>query len=135
MWRCECGEFNNDEHDFCVTCKRVRVEEEIEEGISCNVSTLEVMFRRVQDFILIDIALLAIIALYCFLAELKEAVPIVVLLLFQIILVTNLLRMLYQAAMTSERNSIFLHKIHKLLLEQRAENENKEEKNGGPAAF
>lgn len=124
MWQCECDEFNNDDHDFCVVCKRIRVDKGTKHDPTPHVGHIEGMFRRIQDFILIDVAFMALIALYCFFSGLKEAVPVIVLLLFQIFLMVNLLRMIYQAAMTAERNSVFLHKIYELLLEKiRSEDE------------
>jgi len=124
MWQCECGEFNNDEADFCAACNQVRVAKDEQYEPEKHALALQAIFRRMQDFIVVDIALSALVALYCFMTGLKNALPIIVLLLFQIILVTGLLRMLYQLAITAERNSIFISKIHKLLLEREKEHEN-----------
>ena len=129
MWQCDCGEFNNDEHDFCTGCKQVRVTQDENYDPEKHAVKLENMFKRVQDFVLADIALCALIALYCFIIGLKEAVPIIVILLFQILLVLGILRMIYQASLTSERNSIYLNKIHKLILDQIKKEEEENENN------
>ena len=123
MWQCECGEFNNEGIDFCGSCKQVKVSKDEQYQPEKQASALESVFRRMQDFVVVDIALSALVALYCFIIGLKEALPIIVLLLFQTLLITGLLRMIYQLAMTSERNSIFISKIHKLLLERESESE------------
>ena len=123
MWQCECGEFNNEEVDFCGSCKQVKVAKNEQYEPEKHASALENIFRRMQDFVVVDIALSALVALYCFITGLKQALPIIVLVLFQTLLIAGLLRMIYQLAMTAERNSIFISKIHKLLLERGSENE------------
>lgn len=136
MWQCECSAFNNDEHNFCPACKRIRVDDESTSiDPSEKAANIEAMFRRIQDFILIDVAFMAIIALYCFLSGLKEAVPVIVLLLFQIFLVVNLIRLVYQVAMTTERNSVFLHKIHDLLLEKNKVVDDERENHNNSSTF
>lgn len=69
MWKCECGEFNNDELEFCVRCDRVRLSTPSAELNQRKQLTAKDMFRRIQDFILFDIAFCAMVALYCLFVE------------------------------------------------------------------
>lgn len=144
MWKCECGEFNNDDLDFCLRCDRVRLTDPGSQPSQKKQLTTRGMFRRIQDFILFDIAFCAIVALYCFFAELgdivpeldflrldlpqvlKTTLPIIAIILFQVLLVINILRMLYGAAVNSERNRLFLQRIYRMLSEK--EDEKKKQK-------
>lgn len=140
MWKCECGEFNNDDLEFCVSCDRVRLggfPKELNQRK--QVSTRDV-FRRIQDFILFDIAFCAMVALYCFFVEdigkflpwqqfgkvevpeaLKTTLPIIAIILFQVLLLINVLRMLYGSALNTERNNLFLERIYQMLKEKERE--------------
>jgi len=94
------------------------------------------MFRRIQDFILFDIAFCAMVALYCVSVEhignllpperfgrievpesLKTTLPIIAIILFQILLAINVLRMVYNSALNSEKNTLFLQRIYQMLKE------------------
>jgi len=94
------------------------------------------MFRRIQDFILFDIAFCAMVALYCvFVGRIAEflspegteaikesqalttTLPIIAVVLFQILLAINVLRMVYNSALNSERNSLLLQRIYRMLKE------------------
>lgn len=129
MWKCECGEFNNDDLEFCGQCERPRLSDAAGRGKQV---TTRSMFRRIQDFILFDIAFCAMVALYCVIVDgkvlpaerfgtievpevLKTTLPIIAIILFQILLVINVLRMLYTSALTSEKNSILLRRIYQML--------------------
>jgi len=137
MWKCECGEFNNDELEFCVRCERVRLSTSPTESGQRKQLTAKDMFRRIQDFILFDVAFCAMVAMYCLFVEdiwkllpgqqftevpvpeaLKTTLPIIAIILFQVLLVINILRMLYSSALSSERNSLFLQKIYQMLKEK-----------------
>lgn len=137
MWKCECGEFNNDELEFCVRCDRVRLSAPSAEPNQRKQLTAKDMFRRIQDFILFDVAFCAMVALYCLFVEdiwkllpgqqfvevpvpeaLKTTLPIIAIVLFQVLLVINILRMLYSSALNSERNTLFLQKIYQMLKEK-----------------
>jgi hypothetical protein len=146
MWKCDCGEFNNDDLEFCVRCQRPRLTElEASRGKKAELKT-KGMFRRIQDFILLDIAFCAMVALYCFLVEdigkllspqqlgevvvpevLKTTLPIIAIVLFQILLLINVLRMLYDSALRSERNGLFLERIYRMLREESKEEKKPEE--------
>ncbi len=146
MWKCECGEFNNEELEFCVKCERVRLTEAVAEPQKKKQVSTRAMFRRVQDFILLDIAFCAMVALYCLIVDdvvtilpaqqfatavpevAKTTLPIIVIVLFQVLLAINILRMLYGTALSSERNNLFLQRIYKMLKEK-----DDEGKKGGSA--
>jgi len=136
MWKCECGEFNNDDLEYCVKCDRPRLSDAGREADQTKQLTTRSMFRRIQDFILFDIAFCAMVALYCVfvgrIAELlspegteaiKESqaltttLPIIAVVLFQILLAINVLRMVYNSALNSERNSLLLQRIYRMLKE------------------
>ena len=143
MWKCECGEFNNDDLEFCVSCERPRLSEPVPGSTPKKQLGTRSTFRRIQDFILFDIAFCAMVALYCVLVEhissflpperfgavevpesLKTTLPIIAIILFQILLAVNILRMLYNSALNSEKNSFLLRRVYQMLKE-------KEEKNRG----
>lgn len=136
MWKCECGEFNNDDLEFCVACQRVRLSEPAAQPDEKKEPTTRAIFRRIQDFILLDIAFCAMVALYCFFVEdiikalappqfgtpqvseaLKTTLPIIAIILFQVLLLINILRMLYSSALSSEKNTLFLRRIYQMLKE------------------
>jgi hypothetical protein len=136
MWKCECGEFNNDDLEFCVSCGRVHLSESAQEANHNKQLATRSMFRKIQDFILFDVAFCAMVALYCFFVEnignilparefakvevpqaLKTTLPIIAIILFQILLVVHVLRMVYSSALNSERNSLFLQRIYQMLKE------------------
>ena len=132
MWKCECGEFNNDDLVFCVACERPRLTEAGRAPEQLKQLSTQAMFRRIQDFILFDIAFCATVALYCVFVDgwllpleslgavpevFKTTLPIIAIILFQILLAINVLRMLYQAALNSERNTVFLHRLYQMLKE------------------
>ena len=124
MWQCECGEFNNDELSYCIACNKVRIEKKKEKGPEKIILTTDSMFRRIQDFILFDIAFTALIAVYCFwrgknLEAFEGICAIIVLILFQLLLVINLLRMFYNAVINAERNTFFLQKIYEIMRERK----------------
>jgi len=139
MWKCECGEFNNNDLDFCVRCQKIRLTDADAQSDQKKQLTTRAMFRRIQDFILFDIAFCAIVALYCFFVELGELVPelhfpkfdlpqvlkttlpLIAIILFQVLLAINILRMLYGAAINSERNQLFLQRIYQMLSEKEDE--------------
>ena len=137
MWKCECGEFNNEDFEFCVSCERPRLSAPPGSRASGKRLTTRSAFRRIQDFILFDIAFCAMVALYCVLVEyigyilpperfgtvevpqsLRTTLPIIAVVLFQILLAINILRMLYNSALNSERNSFLLHRIYQILKEK-----------------
>jgi len=139
MWQCECGEFNNEEFEFCVSCARARLADSATESNKKQLTTRR-MFRRIQDFILFDIAFCAMVALYCFFVEdivrilpsrhfgsvqvpqaLKTTLPIILIILFQVLLLINVLRMLYNSALNTERNNLFLQRIYQMLREKEDE--------------
>ncbi len=134
MWKCECGEFNNDDLEYCVKCDRPRLSAPGREADQTKQLTTRSMFRRIQDFILFDIAFCAMVALYCVFVDgqllpperfgtievpqvLKTTLPIIAIILFQILLVINILRMLYNSALNSERNSLLLQRVYRMLKE------------------
>jgi hypothetical protein len=136
MWKCECGEFNNDDLEFCVSCQAVRLAAPGAEPGEKKQLTVRAMFRRIQDFVLLDIAFCAMVALYCFFVDdigralapqdfeatevpvaLKTTLPIIAVVLFQVLLVINILRMIYSSALSSERNNLFLQRIYRMLKE------------------
>ena len=144
MWKCECGEFNNDEHDFCVRCQKVRLTPPEAQPTGKKELSIRAMFRRMQEFILFDVAFCAMIALYCVFVEyidtilpperfgvievpesLKTTLPIIAVILFQVLLVVNILRMLYSVAVNGERNRVFLERIHRLLTEKKDEDKSR----------
>ena len=132
MWQCECGEFNNDRTQFCLKCGQIKILDidTVEKNLDAESEYhTQAMFRRIQDFLLFDIAFTALIALYCFWRKFDVALPIIVLILTQILLVVNILRMFYKSALNSERNSIFLQRIYEIVSErQRKEQDEKDEK-------
>ena len=133
MWQCECGEFNNEQSTFCVKCNKVRVVKDrarVRQRAPMNTDT---MFRRIQDFILLDIAVTAMVVVYCFWRATERVpidqaedgllyvrrgvafeaiIPLLLVVILQLGLLVHVLRVLYQAAVSSERNSIFLQKIY-----------------------
>ena len=126
MWHCECGEFNNDQASFCVACKRVRITGETTEDVGKAVHATESMFRKIQEFILLDIALLALVAIVSFLISkwsgfnsdekiYAYVMLFIVIILFQLFLMIAILRMLYNAAINAERTTFFLQKIYELI--------------------
>jgi hypothetical protein len=146
MWKCECGEFNNDEHDFCLTCQKVRLSPPDAQATGTKELPTQAMFRRMQEFVLFDVAFCAMIALYCVFVEyidmilpperfgvievpesLKTTLPIIAVILFQMLLVVNVLRMLYTLAVNAERNRAFLHRIHQLLTQKKDGNKSRKE--------
>lgn len=146
MWKCECGEFNNDEQDFCQACHRVRLNPPDAQATGVKELPTEGMFRRMQEFVLFDVAFCSMIALYCVFVEyidkilpperfgpivvpesLKTTLPIIAVILFQILLVVNVLRMLYSLAVNAERNRVFLHRIHDLLAQKKDGNKSRKE--------
>jgi hypothetical protein len=139
MWKCECGEFNNDKLEFCVSCQRPRLSEPLDASVPKKLSTRSA-FRRIQDFILFDIAFCAMVALYCVMVEyignvlpperfgvievpqsLKTTLPIIAIILFQILLAINVLRMIYNSALNSEKNSLLLRQMYNMLKEKEEE--------------
>ena len=133
MWQCECGEFNNDDNAFCVRCNKIRVIEERARTRQRAPMNTQTMFRRIQDFILLDIALTALLVVYCFWraseklpieegsdgtlflprnVPFEAVIPVLVVVILQFGLLVHLLRAFYHTAMSSERNSIFLQKIY-----------------------
>lgn len=126
MWTCECGEFNNDSAAFCVNCKKVRIpEKEMRDLVKASHTTTESMFRKMQEFVLLDIALLCIIAIVGFIvARYGESSDdkiiaylslFVVLVLFQLFLFIGMLRLFYNAAINAERTTFFLQKIYEMI--------------------
>ncbi len=137
MWKCECGEFNNDDLEFCVSCERPRLSDLLASSTPKEQLGTRSTFRRIQDFILFDIAFCAMVALYCVLVEhigsflpperfgavevpesLKTTLPIIAIILFQILLAINILRMLYNSALNSEKNSFLLRRVYQMLKEK-----------------
>ena len=127
MWTCECGEFNNDGASFCMACKKVRISKKQNNDIKERTHETENMFRKIQEFILLDIAFLCIVAVVSFFVYkyygfktvddrlLAYFLLIIVVILFQLILLIGILRMLYNAAVNSERNTFFLQKIYEMI--------------------
>ena len=141
MWKCECGEFNNDDLESCVSCQRPRLSDSPRQAEENKQVTTRSMFRRIQDFIVFDIAFCIMVALYCVFVDgkllpperfgtievpqvLKTTLPIIAIILFQILLAINVLRMFYNSALNSERNSLLVQRIYQMLKE-------KEDKKGG----
>ena len=125
MWTCECGEFNNDGASFCVACKKVRIVDKQKEDIKEAVHETENMFRKIQEFILLDIALL------CIVADPDDKVIayillFIVVILFQLFLLIGILRMFYKSAINAERNTYFLQKIYELVKQEEAKDEKEE---------
>jgi hypothetical protein len=126
MWTCECGEFNNDQASFCVACKKVRISDKKEEDVANAVHATEGMFRKIQDVILLDIALLCIVAVVSFIIAIYTdfgpdykliayVLLAIVVIIFQLFLLIGILRMFYSAAVNAERNTFFLQKIYELM--------------------
>ena len=129
MWTCECGEFNNDGASFCVACKKVRIADKDKESMKEIVHETESMFRKIQEFILLDIAMLCVVAVASFFVAMyteleqdyKTIIYIglfIVIILFQLMLVIGMLRMFYSSAVNAERNTFFLQKIYQLMKEE-----------------
>ena len=142
MWTCECGEFNNDEASFCVACKKVRITDKQKDDMKESVHETENMFRKIQEFILLDIAILLVVAAVSFVVAMytdleqdyKTIIYIglfIVVILFQLILVIGILRMFYSSAVNAERNTFFLQKIYELIKEEEGRS-NKEETESNP---
>lgn len=137
MWQCECGEFNNEESTYCVQCNKLRVVKVKAKPPARPAPTnTETIFRRIQDFILLDIAVTALLVVYCFwrasqpvqirAAESGEVltmpgvafesvVPLLLAVILQMWLLVYLLRAFYRVALSSERNAVFLQKIYQSL--------------------
>lgn len=137
MWTCECGEFNNDEASFCVACKKVRIVDKQKEDIKEAVHETENMFRKIQEFILLDIALLCIVAIVSFVVAvyadfdpddkvIAYILLFIVVILFQLFLLIGILRMFYNAAINAERNTFFLQKIYELVKQDETKAEKEE---------
>ena len=132
MWQCECGEFNNDDSTFCVRCNKLRVIKQAAGTRQRTPTNTETLFRRIQDFILLDIAFTALVVVYCFWRASQKmevtspdgetfmvpglafeaVIPLLLVMIFQIWVAVYLLRAFYRTAINSERNSIFLQKIY-----------------------
>jgi len=133
MWQCECGEFNNEENTYCVRCNKVRVIKERARARRQTPTNTDTLFRRIQDFILLDIAVTALVVVYCFWRAsqgvpieegadgmfyvprgiaFEAVIPLLLVVILQLGLLVHVLRVLYKSAITSERNSIFLQKIY-----------------------
>ncbi|MBN1916446.1 MAG: hypothetical protein JW889_00940 [Verrucomicrobia bacterium] len=132
MWQCECGEFNNEESNYCVQCNKLRVAKTKTPVRAAPPTNTESVFRRIQDFILFDIAATALLVVYCFwrasqsvevrgsegevykmpALAFESVVPLLLVVIMQLWLLVYLLRALYRVALTSERNSVFLQKIY-----------------------
>jgi hypothetical protein len=132
MWQCECGEFNNEESTYCVRCNKVRVIEEKARARQRGPMNTDTVFRRIQDFVLFDVAVTALVVVYCFwqasqkvrIEEIdgeqfisrgmgfESVIPLLLVVILQLGLLVHLLRIFYHVAVTSERNSIFLQKIY-----------------------
>jgi len=147
MWQCECGEFNNEESAFCVRCNKIRVIKERARLRQRTPMNTETIFRRIQDYILFDVAVTALLVVYCFWrasekvpieqgpdgtsflprgVAFEAVIPLLVVVILQLGLLVHLLRAVYRTAINSERNSIFLQKIYEEY-EGLAEEEEKEE--------
>ncbi len=137
MWTCECGEFNNDGASFCVACKKVRIVDKQKEDIKEAVHETENMFRKIQEFILLDIALLCIVAVVSFVVAvyadfdpddkvIAYILLFIVVILFQLFLLIGILRMFYKSAINAERNTYFLQKIYELVKQEEAKDEKEE---------
>ena len=129
MWTCECGEFNNDQASFCVACKKVRITDKQKDDMKESVHETENMFRKIQEFVLLDIAILFVVAAVSFfVAMYTELEPdyktiiyiglFIVVILFQLILLIGILRLFYSSAINAERNTFFLQKIYELVKEE-----------------
>ena len=132
MWQCECGEFNNEESAYCVRCNKLRVIKERARHRQQGLVNTDTIFRRIQDFILLDIAVTGLVVVYCFWRASQKVrietvdgelyiprgiafeavIPLLLVVILQFGLMVHLLRVLYRAAITSERNSIFLQRIY-----------------------
>jgi hypothetical protein len=132
MWQCECGEFNNEESAYCVRCNKVRVIKEKARARQRAPMNTDTVFRRIQDFVLFDIAVTALVVVYCvwqasqkvrieeidgeqFISRgmgFESVIPLLLVVILQLGLLIHLLRVFYHIAITSERNSIFLQKIY-----------------------
>lgn len=132
MWQCECGEFNNEESNYCVQCNKLRVVKTKAPVRAAGPTNTETVFRRIQDFILLNIAVTALLVVYCFwrasqsvevmaadgevfkmpALAFESVVPLLLVVIMQLWLLVYLLRALYRVALTSERNSVFLQKIY-----------------------
>jgi hypothetical protein len=132
MWQCECGEFNNDESTYCVRCNKVRPVTETATTRQRTPTNTESLFRRIQDFILLDIAFTALMVVYCFWRASQKmevttpdgetfmvpglafegAIPLLLVVIFQLWVAVYLVRAFYRTAINSERNSIFLQRIY-----------------------
>ena len=132
MWQCECGEFNNEESSYCVQCNKLRVIKAKAPARPATPTNTETVFRRIQDFILLDIAVTALLVVYCFwrasqpvqikspdgeeftmpAVAFESVVPLLLVVILQMWLLVYLLRAFYRVALTSERNAIFLQKIY-----------------------
>lgn len=146
MWQCECGEFNNEENAYCVRCNKLRVIKDWARARQRRPMNTEAIFRRIQDFILLDVAVTALLVVYCFWrasqkvqiegpngelftmrgVAFESVIPLLVVVIMQMGLLVHLLRVLYRTAINSERNSIFLQKIYEKY-EGIAEEDEKEE--------
>lgn len=147
MWQCECGEFNNEESAFCVRCNKIRVIKERARARQRAQMNTETIFRRIQEYVLFDIAVTALLVVYCFWRASEKVpieegpdgvlaiprgimfeavIPLLVVVILQLGLLVHLLRFLYHTAINSERNSIFLQKIYEEY-EGLSEGEEKEE--------
>lgn len=132
MWQCECGEFNNEESVYCVRCDKLRVIKDKAADRQQKSANTETAFRRIQDLVLLNLAVIALLVVYCLWrasqpVEIKgpndeiytmpaisfEAIiPVLFLVAIQMWLLIRLLRVFYRTAVNSERNSIFLQKIY-----------------------
>jgi hypothetical protein len=131
MWQCECGEFNNEDSAYCVRCNRLRVIKDKAAERQQTASNTQTVFRRIQDFILLDIGVTALLVVYCFWrasqpvritekddvltmegVAFEAVIPLLVVVILQMALLVHLLRVFYRTAINSERNSIFLQKIY-----------------------
>jgi hypothetical protein len=148
MWQCECGEFNNEESVYCVRCNKLRVVKEPASARQVTQTNTESVFRRIQEFILLDIAVTALLVVYCFwrasqrveihgpdgevftmpAVSFDSVIPLLVVVILQMGLLVHLMRAFYRTAINSERNSIFLQKIY-----ENYEGLAEEEEEGEPA--
>jgi hypothetical protein len=139
MWQCECGEFNNEDSAYCLRCNKLRVIKDKVAERQQTASNTQTVFRRIQDFILLDIGVTALLVVYCFWRAsqsidvtteveysagkghatfavpglaFEAVIPLLVVVILQMALLVHLLRVFYRTAINSERNSIFLQKIY-----------------------
>jgi hypothetical protein len=151
MWKCECGEFNNEESDYCVRCNKLRVIKERSGARQREPMNTDTMFRRIQEFILLDVAVIGLLVVYCFwrasqrveiegpdgqvfsmpAVSFDSVIPLLMVIILQMGLLVHLLRAFYRTAVNSERNSIFLQKIYETY-EGIAEEEEEEAPAGQP---